>query len=260
MKKNYKIAYIIPFYYKSDCNELFLSIQSIKDNNYDVDIFLCIDGPFDSFSHLINNVNIMYTNGPFGIAHTLNILLKKVSMGEYDLVFRLDADDQDRLNRISTIIEYYNKYPTIHLFCSNAIIQKFSTNKPSGILSFADFRYKNPIIHPSVVFTKRFFNEISFYDESFLKAQDLKLWLTLLSKGFYIYSINSALIDFNFNMDSVSRRSKSNSIYELKARKLYVNEIYPNYIIGITLIYLIKFVRSFNLISSFAYRILGFRF
>ena len=73
-------------------------------------------------------------------------------------------------------------------------------------------KYKNPFIHGSLIIKKQVLNDLGLYDENFYYAQDYKLYLDLLSKGYSIKAINKPLYNLN-TINNISSNNKDEQKY-----------------------------------------------
>ena len=77
---------------------------------------------------------------------------------------------------------------------------------------------RNPLGHPTVMFRRKLVDSGFYYDESFLKAEDLEFWLRLRKAGFKIANIPQKLLNFRIVGDQAIKRTGDNLRFNYKAR------------------------------------------
>lgn len=76
----------------------------------------------------------------------------------------------------------------------------------------------NPFVHPSMVFSRKLFDDIGLYDETFRYSQDYDLALRAVGK-FRIVNLPELLLNYRISEEAISsRRMKHQEFYALKAR------------------------------------------
>jgi len=164
------------------------SIQSVLNQTYKkIELILIDDGSVDQSNYLIKknlkkkkNIKIFKNKQNQGLAYSLNKAIKKTNS---NLIFRMDADDISKKDRISKQVSFMNKNPKVDLLGSNAyyfddfgVYEKTCLKlKDENIKKMLSF--KNQFIHSSVVFRKSFFIKYSGYDTSLKRGQDHDLWI-----------------------------------------------------------------------------------
>lgn len=143
--------------------------------------------------------NFSVTHGDL-ITITFRNLNKKVNLGialneglkvcNNDLVARMDSDDYALTNRLSLQTEYIAKHPEIKVLGGQ--IEEFSENletitgyrkvptDTSYIKKYA--RYRNPLNHMTVMFSKSFIESIGGYHD-IPEFEDYDLWLRALKEN-----------------------------------------------------------------------------
>ena len=195
------------------------SIESILNQSYDYFEFLIVDDcSTDSTLEKLKilekqdgRISIFTNSENIGLTKSLNKLIKNTK-GE--LIARQDSDDYSNPERIYTQVQYLLKN-NLDAVTSRALIIG-STKKIPGFSYFIPvkllMKYKNPFIHGSLIIKKQVLNDLGLYDENFYYAQDYKLYLDLLSKGYSIKAINKPLYNLN-TINNISSNNKDEQKY-----------------------------------------------
>ena len=205
------------------------SIKSILNQSYDYLEFLIIDdcstdstlGKLKILEKQDSRISIFTNSENIGLTKSLNKLIKNAK-GE--LIARQDADDYSNPDRIYTQVQYLIKH-NLDAVASRALIIG-STKKIPGLSYFIPtklmIKFKNPFLHGSLIINKQVLNDLGLYDENFYFAQDYKLYLDLLSKGYSIKAINKTLYNLN-TINNISNNNKDEQKYYFNcARKKIV--------------------------------------
>jgi hypothetical protein len=129
---------------------------------------------------------------------------------------RMDADDVSLFNRFETQLLLLQKgYPIISSGCylidkNTEIIGKSISflMLHNLIRRFQLYILKNnPVIHSSIAAHRRVYEDFN-YDESFVYAQDLELWLRI-SKKYMIYFDDRPLIKYRLNNSTEKKLLKN---------------------------------------------------
>lgn len=195
------------------------SIKSILNQSYDYFEFLIVDDcSTDSTLEKLKilekqdgRISIFTNSENIGLTKSLNKLIKNTK-GE--LIARQDSDDYSNPERIYTQVRYLLKN-NLDAVTSRALIIG-STKKIPGLSYFIPakllMKYKNPFIHGSLIIKKQVLDDLGLYDENFYYAQDYKLYLDLLSKGYSIKAINKPLYNLN-TINNISSNNKDDQKY-----------------------------------------------
>ena len=211
------VSVVISVY--NDENFILKSLESIVSQTYkNIEIRIVDDNSTDNtYTKLLNfkkkhkNLFLYKNEKNIGLTKSLNFLISK-SRG--DLIARQDSDDVSSPDRIEKQVSLMKKHNLD--FCgtrsismqSKRIIPKYSYYIPKNILRY----FKNPFIHGSLVFKKTALEEVGFYNESFYYAQDYKLIIDLLQKGFKCKVIKEPLYILNMS-DNISSNYRDKQKY-----------------------------------------------
>ena len=205
------------------------SIKSILNQSYDYFEFLIVDdcstdstlGKLKILEKQDNRISIFTNSENIGLTKSLNKLIKNTK-GE--LIARQDADDYSNPERIYAQVEYLLKN-SLDAVTSRALIIG-SAKKIPGLSYYIPakllMKFKNPFIHGSLIIKKQVLNDLGLYDDNFYFAQDYKLYLDFLSKGYSIKAINKTLYNLN-TINNISNNNKDEQKYYFNcARKKIV--------------------------------------
>lgn len=201
------------------------SIQSILTQVHkNLEVIIVDDASTDQTSEEIRSIDDKrvrsYKNPKNeGLAASLNSAAK---LARGDFLARQDADEYSAPSRIARQLEVFQSNPDIgvvatsHFFMDNELTKILEVLLPTAdAYSNQDFAEKGPrFCHGSVMIRRALLEKIGFYDERFLKAQDLDLWLRISSLGSkeMFYVINSPLY---------GRRIDAYRLQSRRAQKLF---------------------------------------
>jgi cellulose synthase/poly-beta-1,6-N-acetylglucosamine synthase-like glycosyltransferase len=132
-----------------------------------------------------------------GLTKTLNVLLRE---SESEFIARVDSGDVCAATRLERQLEYLQTNPDVAAVCSSVELfvppaQSIGPLfEPLGSeIRIDHLRYKNPIVHGSVMLRRKVLDSVGVYDENCRFAQDLDLWLRILQAGQRIHWIKEPL-------------------------------------------------------------------
>ena len=201
------------------------SVESILNQSYQEFEFLIVDDcSKDNTFEILNDLNtkderikLFKNDKNIGLTKSLNFLISK-SHGEY--VARQDADDKSKENRFEIQIRNMLNYnldacsTKALIIGSNRTIPNFSYYLPLGFV----LRYKNPIIHGSLIIKKEVLKKINFYDENFLYSQDYELIIRMYNEKFKIKILKDVLYELNMKNNISTLNSEQQKYYAQVAR------------------------------------------
>jgi glycosyltransferase involved in cell wall biosynthesis len=167
----------------------------------------------------------LHKNKGLGVA--LQEGLRKCS---YEIVARMDTDDINYPHRLEKQTLFLEQHPEIAAVSS--WLACFESD-PDDILFVrkmsGDYKtickrakYRNPVLHPAVIFRKSMVEAAGGYNDSRL-AQDYHLWVRMILNGMKITSIQEPLCKFRYNNKFLNRRTSWRSAKELiKIQKDFV--------------------------------------
>lgn len=232
MKKP-KISVIMPNY---NC-EKYISeaIESILNQTFsDFEFIIIDDGSTDKSWEIIqeyakkdSRIIAIRNDKNLKICKTLNKWLE-IARGDY--IARMDSDDIAKYNWLEKVFKFIDKNKEVWLCWSNFDFidknwnitwdKKFpETNKEIR----NSIWFKNPFAHNTVIFRESCYNDFWWYDENFLYAEDLELWIRFWQK-YQMYNIQENLVQYRvFWENSILKKQKLMIKNTLKARRKAIN-------------------------------------
>lgn len=215
-------------------NSLSAAIESILSQNFINFEFLILDDNsedqsfeiINSYSSKDNRIKVYRNNQNLGLTRSLNYLISE-SNGKY--IARQDADDislKERLNFQYSFLEetkFVGCSTRAFILNSNRKIPKKSNYLPIKLVT----KFKNPIVHGTLMIEKKFLNLLGNYNEKFYYAQDYKLIDSLLKAGLKFKRLNSTLYILNMK-NNISTNFKDEQNYYARCVR---RNIEPNFTI-----------------------------
>jgi glycosyltransferase involved in cell wall biosynthesis len=205
------------------------AIESILNQTYSNFEFIIIDDSINSDTiQAINSykydsrVIIIRESSRLGFVGALNQGLK-IAKGQY--IARMDADDISFKDRLKKQVTYLERTNDIDILGGNMQIinetgdvvsqRKYLSGK--YLLQLSSI-FRSPVAHPTVMFRRSIIDQHLFYDESFLKSEDVDFWFRLRNNGFKIANLSDNFLYFRISGDLAKKRSKEHFSYNYKAR------------------------------------------
>lgn len=226
----------IPYHSESNPEFFVKAIQSILNQSMSpVELHLIQDGRVNdnlkdiarSFCEKNNFIKSIVIPQNKGLAFALNLSIL-LSTTEY--YARMDADDISHPERLKKQAAFLDLHPETDIagcwaleFVNEADKEKgFLKKMPVSTLEMGKtFHYRDPFVHPTVMFRRSVFAKIGLYNTDFKANQDTELWARALKKGIGVANIPEPLFYFRIG-SMISKRSDIPRILsEAKARYTY---------------------------------------
>lgn len=203
------------------------AIESILKQSYKNFEFLIIDDSSTDNTYSIcneylsedNRIHLEKNTSNIGLTLSLNKLLNKAS-GRF--IARQDSDDTSYENRFS--VQEKLLRTTNFAACSTLASIKNQNRTIPNFSRFIDpkitLKFKNPIIHGTLMIKKDVLEKIGRYDENYYFAQDYKLMRDFMEQKYKIKIIKEVLYELNME-NNISK------IYK-KEQKYYANCVRRN--------------------------------
>tara|TARA_Y100000389_G_scaffold43936_1_gene38673 strand:- start:22745 stop:23440 length:696 start_codon:yes stop_codon:yes gene_type:complete len=189
--------------------ELLISDDCSNDNTYKI----CAE-----YEKSYQNIKLFRNKKNMGLTLSLNKLIEYCS-GNY--IARHDSDDFSAKNRLEEQLIFLKKFnldgcgSRAKVINSKRIIPGFSYYLPLSL----HLKYKNPLIHGTLLIKKEALQDIGGYDEDFLYAQDYKLITDLIRNGYNVRIQNKILYYLNMENNISSNFRKEQKYYADCAKK-----------------------------------------
>ena len=224
-----KISIIIPAY--SCVDYLQRTMDSLAAQTFkDFEIILIEDGSYDGTKKLVEvysslpNIKVIWHEKNQGLANTLNDGLVAAT-SEYIAIQH--SDDLSLPTRLEQQNNYLDSHPNVALvgtWCQNIDIDdkvmrdgwwlrqvKRIPDDPKVIHD--KLLEMNCLIHTSVMFRKEMLTKTGYYDQNFVPAEDLELWLRV-SEHYDIGIIPQVLTQYRHHPTQISRTDGGNLMKE----------------------------------------------
>jgi glycosyltransferase involved in cell wall biosynthesis len=160
-----------------------------------------------------------------GLAKALN---RGIQNTQSDFIVRVDADSISKPKRLERQIQYLVKNDRVDVL--GATIEEIKDNGEKYYqkmpLSHHDclheFKFRNPISHPTVIFRKTFFEKAGLYPIDYYKDEDSALWLNGFMNGCVFANLNEALVECRLDNDLLERRKDFKGIVATFTNKLRI--------------------------------------
>lgn len=220
-KKHYDSAVLMSVYQNDKPLPLYCSLWSlVHQSSKNHFIFINIDGYVNrNIANLLHHfekkydyIKVNHSAKNIGLAGSLNNLIEYTlkNFSDVEFLFRMDADDLCKLNRIEKQKEFLISNPCVDVLGGSCkefgIFNKVIVKHERDYLIKRDIIKITPFIHPSVVFRKRVFLNGIRYPERTHLSEDLSLWLSLSLSGYIFHNIPDVVLYYRLNANTLNRR------------------------------------------------------
>jgi glycosyltransferase involved in cell wall biosynthesis len=203
------------------------AIRSILVQTYrDFEFIAIDDGSTDASLRILNHYaagdkRIRVISRPNrGLTRTLNEAIQ-LAGGKY--IARMDSDDVSMPRRLEQQVAFLEKNPQILLLGGAYELiddrgRKLTTHYPpldNDALQQRCLDGRTPICHPLAMIRRDALLRVGGYDESFLVAQDLDLWLRLGEIG-HLACLPDVLLYYRMHENSISERKQSQQVANMR--------------------------------------------
>lgn len=227
----------IPFYAGVEIEHLRIAVDSIFSQSLPAqEIHLIQDGSVSKeVEELISiyiqshkNVKHLMIECNRGLPYALNLSILSTSTNYYA---RMDADDVSHPDRLKKQVEFLEKNPDVDILGTWALEFEHDYKNETGFLKKVPtesnqiqewLHYRNPLIHPSVMFRRNVFAKIGLYDaNSSTGAKDLQLWIRAVKRQVVIKNLSEPLLYYRCS-GAINRRSRLDRVLrQAKVRYQY---------------------------------------
>ena len=136
-----------------------------------------------------------------------------ISKTKYDLIARIDSDDNMLPERLEKQVKYMNENPNVSILGTQLVnmSSKKETSHPEDIHEFYYFENTHILNHPTVMFRKQDIVEVGGYPESPDKIpEDFILWTKALRAGKKIRNLSEVLVEYRDDAMGLSMIDSTN--------------------------------------------------
>ncbi len=184
-------------------------------------------GPARSYAAAHRFIRYLVIPVNSGLPYALNLSILSSDTRYYA---RMDADDISHPWRLQKQVAYLEGHPEIDILGTWALEFRQNPVAEEGVLKKMPlgrekieslFHYRDPFVHPSVMFRRSVFERIGLYDPRFRTNQDTELWARALRLKVGVANLPEVLLYFRAE-GVVKKRANPASLYRLaKARYRY---------------------------------------
>lgn len=164
---------------------------------------------------------------------------------------RMDADDISMPERIARQIDFLDTNPDVSVvgtWCIEFIEPNVPLSYKKPPFQTADVSrymlYRNPLVHPAVMFRRSIFEKGYRYNSRFLVMQDYEFWSRLIVAGEVLSNVPENLLWFRMGSGFFKRRHGMNRAWtELKLRLDFARRSHllrPIHLVGFLFIFLVR--------------------
>ncbi len=234
------VAVIMSIYKNDKLMYVVKCVNSLLKQTFgDFHVYIQYDGVVeDDIKHFFMELNdtrfhVYSRNENYGLAYSLNELLRIILTKEYDYIIRMDADDICIFDRFEKQIIFMEQHKNIDI-CGGYIEEMDENEKGIGVVKYplthnemkSYFAKRNPLAHVSVIFRKSYFQKAGLYPVDTDKDEDTIFWLNGFLSGCQFANIEQVLVRVRVNRNFYSRRNGlSKSLSDLKNRCLVIKKL-----------------------------------
>ncbi|WP_165725315.1 glycosyltransferase [Pseudoalteromonas sp. SA25] len=223
--------------YNEEIEHLQLALESTVDalaNIESSNVFVYVDNKNENLdSELLSylsfidkfesKVNVYFSDMNIGLAKSLNYVINNFCK-DFKLIARMDADDVCDIRRFDIQLNEIEN-TNVDILGSNAVKIDESNHVIGHIINKESprFLYGNEMVHPSLIFKKEVFDELSGY-RNYLAAQDYDFLCRAKSLNFVIVNLKEELINYRIRNGAIGqRRKKVQVMYKVGISKSFRN-------------------------------------
>jgi len=225
MTENINITLLICVHVETKETDLKKTIQSIfNQTKIPKEIIILKNGPLQKgcvdliqkFLKLKKNILLIDLKKNEGLAKALNLGLAKSS---YEFIGRLDPGDMVINERFLKQINFLSSNKKYSI-CGSFAFEKFKNKKKllrkpeSNFDIYQNIKYRNPIIHSTVVFKRKDILDIGGYPV-ISRCQDYLLWIKCIENNLFFKNLSTPLIEVQLDLDMMNRRDYNYFLNEL---------------------------------------------
>lgn len=216
----HKIAVIMSLYRSDELRYVKQAVESVLGQSCrDFDFYIQCDGPVqqevDSYLSALQDerVHISRRGENRGLAQSLNELLDTVMPKGYEYIARMDADDISMPERFEKQMAYMASHPDVECLGTWAVeinadgseyYRKQMPETHEGCNG--QFMIRDCVIHPTVMFRRRYIEKAGRYPMDTYYAEDTMMWAQGFAVGCRFANVPEYLYQFRLNDEFFNRR------------------------------------------------------
>lgn len=224
-----KVSVLMPNY---NCERYITeAIESILNQSFtDFEFIIIDDASIDRSWQIIQEytkrdkrIVVMRNEENMKICKTLN---KGIEIAKWEYIARMDSDDIANDDWLQKVFERISSDKTLWLCWANfnfinSLGEKTWEKKfPQTDKECRDaIWFRNPFAHNTVIIPKRVLEEVWWYDDDFVYAEDLELWIRIWAK-YKFFNIQENLVQYRISWEnSILKKQRLMIQNTLKARR-----------------------------------------
>jgi glycosyltransferase involved in cell wall biosynthesis len=232
--KFFATTVIVPVYIGNNLAEVEKCMDSLFGQTYtDFKILLLFDGQLtndvesylDSLEQNNEFINSIKIEKNIGLARAINCGIQNT---ESDFIVRVDADTISKPNRLKHQIKYLMENKSIDVL--GTIIEELRDNGEKYYQKMPldhdeclyEFKFRNPICHPTAIFRRSFFDKAGLYPTNYYKDEDSALWLNGFMNSCIFANLEEALVQSRLDNELLDRRKNFKSIISTFLNKIRI--------------------------------------
>jgi len=206
------------------------ALESLINQSYqEFELILFDDASTDSTKTIVQNFALkddriiaLFNDINKGLTANLN---KAIALAKGEYIARMDADDIALRSRIGKQVRFLDDHPKIDLvgsaaFDINEYGEEIQLRKSPKLHDdiIALLPKANPITHSTVMFRKKSFASIGYYNEAYRTTQDYEMWFRAAGKGLKFHNLQEILLKYRIDNNYHKRKSLKYRLYDCKLR------------------------------------------
>lgn len=216
----HKIAVIMSLYRSDELRFVKQAVESVLGQSFkNFDFYIQCDGQVqqevDCYLSALQDERLHITRREEnrGLACSLNELLDTVIPKDYEYIARMDADDISMPERFEKQMAYMASHPDVECLGTWAVeinadgSEYFRKQMPETHEGCNEqFMIRDCVIHPTVMFRRRYLEKAGYYPTDTYYAEDTMMWAQGFASGCRFANVPEYLYQFRLNDEFFNRR------------------------------------------------------
>lgn len=200
----------------------------LEQSLFNIEFIICDDASDEETKLLLkyyynrdNRIILLENSKQCGLAYSLNSCIKEARA---QFIARMDADDISKKERLALQLHFLKENDKYAMVGSSAELisgkQVWGVRNMPEIPKCKDFLWNSPFIHPSIMVRSNVFKEINGYyvSKETRRMEDYDLFMRMYEKGFLGYNIQTPLLIYREDKESMHKRKYKYRLDEAKVR------------------------------------------